>query len=155
MFRIPTQTADDSVMLQNTEKRHTLKFAILPVNNTIIRIKDTVILDTLHNDFRKMNSICWQRLETISVKETKNPVISQTRKRNALKPDNIQLTHNTKDKWRCHYRRLWYPVQLTSMLSQLSHNHYSHTVCTFKQMDWYFNFSTWFIKINSIIWTKK
>jgi hypothetical protein len=69
MFRIPTQTADDSVALQNTEKWHTLKFAILSVNNTIIRKKDTIILATLHYDFRKMNSICWERLETVGVKE--------------------------------------------------------------------------------------
>ena len=50
------------------------------------------------------------------------------------------------DNWRCHYRRLKYPVQLTIMLSQHPHNHYLHTVCTIKQLGWYLNFSTWFIK---------
>lgn len=73
MFRIPTQTADDSVVLKNTEKQYTLKFAICSVNNTIIWKKESIILATLHNDFRKMNSISCQRLETTGVKETRNP----------------------------------------------------------------------------------
>ena len=81
MFRIPTLTADYSVVLQNTEKQCTLKFAIFPVNNTIKWIKDTVILATLRNNFRKMNSICWLRLEAISLKETKNLVCNLTGKK--------------------------------------------------------------------------
>jgi hypothetical protein len=73
MFRIPTQNADDSVVLKNTEKRYTLQFALLSVNNTIIWKKDTIILAMVNNDFKKMNSICWQRLEATSVQEIRNP----------------------------------------------------------------------------------
>jgi hypothetical protein len=41
------------------------------------------------------------------------------------------------------------------MLSQHPYNYYSHTVLTFKWLDWYLNFSQKFIKNMSIIWTEK
>jgi hypothetical protein len=67
-----------------------------------------------------------------------------TRKLGYQRPARSPLDHRSR--WRCHYTWLWYPVQLTITLSQHSHNHYSHTVSTFKQLGWYLNFSTWFIK---------